>query len=175
MTTCKECFQCICENLEWNPSEQAKEALVVLRQFKGVFEEADAMIEDSVLQEICRNLAEIHFGRITPLDTKPIETIRIEYFSRTGRDLPEFFCHMAYVNTLKKDAEEILRKSEEKKLHGLKKCAEIIDAEKAGQNLIVRFREQCDELQKKKQSKESAEKSCCCGCQNCTCGKRGGN
>ena len=172
MTTCKECFQCICENLEWNPSEQAKEALVVLRQFKGVFEEADAMIEDAVLQEICRNLAEIHFGRILPLDTKPIETIRVEYFSRTGRDLPEFFCHMAYVNTLKKDAEELLKTAAEKKLHGLKKCAEVIDAEKIGQNLIERFREQCGEMQKKKQTCSSAEKSCS-GCQNCTCGKGG--
>ena len=165
MTSCKECYVCICKNLEWNPSEQAKESLVILRQFERIFEDADKMIEDPILQEICRNLAAIHFGRVSPLDTKPVETIREEYLRAAGRDLPEFFCRMAYANTRKKDAEEKMRRK-------VKECADIIAADKNYPNLIERFRKQYEEMQKKNQITEPEKKSC--GCANCSCKNEGG-
>ena len=106
MMTCMESYACICENLECNPSQKAKEALDVIREFRDVFESADAAMQNPILQEICRTLPKLHFEGIYPLDTKPVETIRREYKKRTGDNLNAYFCTIAYRNTLKADKEK---------------------------------------------------------------------
>ena len=106
MMTCMESYACICENLECNPSAEAKEALDVIREFRDVFESADAAMQNPILQEICRTLPKLHFEGIYPLDTKPVETIRREYKKRTGDNLNAYFCTIAYRNTLKADKEK---------------------------------------------------------------------
>ena len=106
MTTCMESYACICENLEWNPSAKAKEALEVIREFRNIFESADAAIEDPVLQEICRDISRIHFGSALPLETMPVDTIRREFKKRTGKDISSYFCTIAYHNTIKSDKEK---------------------------------------------------------------------
>ena len=106
MMTCMESYACICENLEWNPSAEAKEALDVIREFRHVFEAADAAIEDPILQEICRNISELHFKTEYPLVTNPVETIRREYQKRTGNSLNAYFCTIAYHNTVIADKEK---------------------------------------------------------------------
>lgn len=103
MMTCMESYACICENLECNPSQKAKEALDVIREFRDVFESADAAMQNPILQEICRTLPKLHFEGIYPLDTKPVDTIRREYKKRTGDNLNAYFCTIAYRNTLKAD------------------------------------------------------------------------
>ena len=106
MTTCMESYACICRNLEWNPSPEAKEALEVIREFRHVFETADAAIENPVLQEICRNISRIHFGCAMPLETMPVDTIKKEFKKRTGKDISSYFCTIAYHNTIKADREK---------------------------------------------------------------------
>ena len=103
MMTCMESYACICENLAWNPSGRAKEALDVIREFRNIFETADAAMQDPILQEICRTLPALHFETALPLDTKPVETIQREYQKRTGKTLSPYFCTIAYHNTLKAD------------------------------------------------------------------------
>lgn len=104
MMTCMKSYAVICENLECNPSEEAKEALAVLAQFKTIFESADTAMQTPVLQEICRSLPVLHFGGQYPLDTKPVDTIRREYRKRTGTDLSPYFCSIAYHNIREADA-----------------------------------------------------------------------
>ena len=106
MTTCMESYACICRNLEWNPSPEAKEALEVIREFRNIFETADAAIENPVLQEICRNISRIHFGCAMPLETMPVDTIKKEFKKRTGKDISSYFCTIAYHNTIKADREK---------------------------------------------------------------------
>ena len=106
MMTCMESYACICENLECNPSQKAKEALDVIREFRDVFESADAAMQNPILQEICRTLPKLHFEGIYSLDTKPVDTIRREYKKRTGDNLNAYFCTIAYRNTLKADKEK---------------------------------------------------------------------
>ncbi|HJJ38616.1 MAG TPA: hypothetical protein O0X42_00630 [Methanocorpusculum sp.] len=125
MMTCVEGYTCICEHLECSPSKRTAEALVIFRQFRGIFEETDKMMQDPVLQDICRRLPEIHFGRILPLDTKPVETVRKEYLRRSGKDLSEFLCHIAYISFLRKDLEEARRNADGKAKAG-EKTAEAL-------------------------------------------------
>ena len=127
MMTCMESYACICENLECNPSQKAKEALDVIREFRDVFESADAAMQNPILQEICRTLPKLHFEGIYPLDTKPVETIRREYKKRTGDNLNAYFCTIAYRNTLKADKEKSRGADTDKARRGQK--SGILDAD----------------------------------------------
>ena len=148
MTTCMESYACICENLEWNPSAKAKEALEVIREFRHVFEAADAAIKDPILQEICRNISELHFKTEYPLITEPVETIQREYQKRTGNSLSTYFCTIAYHSTIRTDREKARRgqksgtldaDTEQRKslLHQLKEKAEDKSAEKRPAGIII--------------------------------------
>ena len=132
MTTCMESYACICRNLEWNPSPEAKEALEVIREFRNIFETADAAIENPVLQEICRNISRIHFGSALPLETMPVDTIRREFKKRTGKDISSYFCTIAYHNTIKADKEKSRGADTDKAGRGQKSGILDADTDKAG-------------------------------------------
>ena len=132
MTTCMESYAYICENLEWNPSAKAKEALEVIREFRNIFESADAAIENPVLQEICRNISRIHFGSALPLETMPVDTIRREFKKRTGKDISSYFCTIAYHNTIKADKEKSRGADTDKAGRGQKSGILDADTDKAG-------------------------------------------
>ena len=187
MTTCMESYAYICENLEWNPSAKAKEALDVIREFRNIFESADAAIEDPVLQEICRDISRIHFGSALPLETMPVDTIRREFKKRTGKDISSYFCTIAYHNTIKADKEKSRGADTDKAGRGQK--SGILDADAEQQkSLIHRLikmaeekAERCAE-EKEEENREDKTTSCCgkdcsgnCSedCPNCTCS--GGN
>ena len=163
MTICMKSFHCICKNLECSPSDEAKEALDVLKMFRAVFESADAAIENPILQEICRELPKLHFKTRFPLSTKPIETIQREYQKRTGDAINLFFCVLAYYNTLRADRIKALNK-------------EIIDADilqlKHLKERMIEKREQirCRE-EMKNCSCGNETKPCACGneTKNCSC------
>ena len=99
MMSCMAAYTCICRRLEDEQGKDIQDALLVLRQFKPLFEEAEEAMADPALQEICRNAAELHFKGILPLLTPPWKTIQREYMKKSGKTLSDYLCCAAYYNT----------------------------------------------------------------------------
>ena len=171
MTTCMESYACICRNLEWNPSPEAKEALEVIREFRNIFESADAAIENPVLQEICRNISRIHFGSALPLETMPVDTIRREFKKRTGKDISSYFCTIAYHNTIKADKEKSRGDDTDKAGRGQK--SGILDADTEQQKslihrLIKMAEEKAERCAEEKEEENREDKTTSCSGKDCS-------
>ncbi len=171
MTTCMESYAYICENLEWNPSAKAKEALEVIQEFRNIFESADAAIEDPVLQEICRDISRIHFGSALPLETMPVDTIRREFKKRTGKDISSYFCTIAYHNTIKADKEKSRSADTDKASRGQK--SGILDADTEQQKslihrLIKMAEEKAERCAEEKEEENREDKTTSCSGKDCS-------
>ena len=171
MTTCMESYACICRNLEWNPSPEAKEALEVIREFRNIFESADAAIENPVLQEICRDISRIHFGSALPLETMPVDTIRREFKKRTGKDISSYFCTIAYHNTIKADKEKSRGADTDKAGRGQK--SGILDADTEQQKslihrLIKMAEEKAERCAEEKEEENREDKTTSCSGKDCS-------